>query len=99
MKQNIGLNAKIDDNVKLFYPPMNEHSRRIPTKIGNNCVIRSGTVIYCDVDIGDNFQTGHNVLVRETTFIGDNVRLGTGTIVENKCIIRDNVNIFYYFIV
>lgn len=93
MKQNIGLNAKIDNNVQLFYPSVNEIIRKYPTRIGNNCIIRSGTVIYCDVTIGNDFQTGHNVLVRESTYIGDNVKLGTGTIIENKCIMGNDINI------
>lgn len=34
-------------------------------KIGDNALIRSGTVIYSGVNIGKNFKTGHNVLIRE----------------------------------
>lgn len=33
--------------------------------IGINPIIRSNSVIYNDVEIGDNFKTGHNVLIRE----------------------------------
>ncbi len=31
--------------------------------IGKNAVIRSGAIIYCAVVIGDNFQSGHNVVI------------------------------------
>jgi len=32
------------------------------TTIGNNAVIRTFSVIYADVVIGDDFKTGHGVL-------------------------------------
>ena len=56
-------------------------------------LIRSGTVIYPNVCVGDNFETGHNVLIRDPTHIGNNVRVGTGTIIEGDVTIGDNVNI------
>jgi len=43
------------------------------TIIGDHEILRSGTVIYCDVEIGDNFQTRHNVLIQEKTTIGSDV--------------------------
>lgn len=30
--------------------------------IRKDAVLRSGTILYCDVVIGDNFSTGHNVI-------------------------------------
>ena len=38
-----------------------------PPVIGNNYTIRSNSIIYNDVVIGDNFRTGHNVVIRENT--------------------------------
>jgi acetyltransferase-like isoleucine patch superfamily enzyme len=62
-------------------------------KLGNGGILRSGTILYVGVIAGDNFRTGHNVLVREHTTIGNNVLLGTNTVVENLCKIGDNVSI------
>jgi acetyltransferase-like isoleucine patch superfamily enzyme len=56
-------------------------------------VIRSGTIIYCDVMIGDNFQSGHNVMIREKTRIGNHVAIGTATIIEGNTIIGDEVSL------
>jgi len=56
-------------------------------------VLRSGGIIYCDVTIGDTFQCGHNILIREETSIGDNVAVGTATVIEGNCLIGDFVNI------
>lgn len=89
----IGLNAKIDDDVKIGYPLFCASSELKYPIIGDNCIIRSGTIIYCDVVIGDNFKTGHNVLIRESTLIGDNVLIGTATIIDGRCIIEDNTKI------
>ena len=61
--------------------------------IGKNCLIRSGTVIYSDVRIGNNFKTGHNVLIREHTEIGDDVLIGTNSVVDGNCKIGNRVSI------
>ncbi|MGB9978402.1 acyltransferase [Methanobacterium sp.] len=61
--------------------------------IGKNSTIRSNTVIYDDVKIGNDFKTGHNVLIREKTNIGNNVLVGTNTVVEGSCKIGNNVSI------
>ena len=53
-----------------------------PVLFDDNAYVRSGTVIYCNVRIGKNFQTGHNVLIRENTVIGDHVTVGTGTVID-----------------
>ena len=52
--------------------------------IGRGCVIRSFTIVYEMVRIGDNVETGHHVLIREETVVGDNVRIGTGTIIDGR---------------
>jgi acetyltransferase-like isoleucine patch superfamily enzyme len=61
--------------------------------IGENSIIRSGTIIYEHVDIGDNFEGGHWILIRENTTIGKNVRIGTNTVIDGHVKIGDNVNI------
>ena len=61
--------------------------------IGRDAVLRSGTIIYCDVLIGDAFQTGHNVLIREKTTIGDRVAIGTAAVIEGDCMIGDDVRL------
>jgi UDP-3-O-[3-hydroxymyristoyl] glucosamine N-acyltransferase len=37
--------------------------------IGDNALIRSGSIIYSKVKIGNGFRTGHNILIRENTEI------------------------------
>lgn len=62
-------------------------------EIGKDSIIRSGTVIYSNVKIGNKLRTGHNVLIRENTAIGDNVVVGTNSVIDGDCKIGNNVNI------
>jgi acetyltransferase-like isoleucine patch superfamily enzyme len=61
--------------------------------IGKGCTVRSGTVIYSGAEIGDNFRSGHNVLIRENTKIGDNVLVGTSSVIDGDCQIGNDVSI------
>lgn len=55
-----------------------------PTIIGDNVIIRSGTVIYSGVTIGNNFDCSHNVLIRENCTIGDFVYIKADTVVMKQ---------------
>jgi len=61
--------------------------------IGEASIIRSGAVIYSGVRIGDNFRSGHNILIRENSEIGDNVLVGTNSVIDGDCKIGSNVSI------
>ncbi|MBO3769365.1 MAG: DapH/DapD/GlmU-related protein [Thermoproteota archaeon] len=63
------------------------------TRIGSMCFIRSGSIIYEDVLIGNNLTTGHNVLIREGSRIGENCLIGTGTMLDGSVKIGNNVKI------
>lgn len=63
-----------------------------PLIIGENALIRSENVIYGDTIIGNNFQSGHKVTIRECTHIGNNVRLGTLSDVQGYCEIGNYVS-------
>jgi len=61
--------------------------------IGENARIRSGSVIYGGSEIGDNLQTGHNVVIREKNLIGDNFRVWNNSVVDYGCVIGNNIKI------
>ncbi len=90
MRAEIGEGSIVDDMavVGLKYK---ENSQ--PPKIGKNAVIRAWSIIYDDVVIGDNFATGHFVLIRERTKIGNGVLVGTLSIIDGYCKIGDNTRI------
>ncbi|MBU3213958.1 N-acetyltransferase [Clostridium estertheticum] len=64
-----------------------------PLIIGENSLIRTENVIYGDSVIGENFQSGHKVTIRENTKIGDNVRVGTLSDIQGYCEIGNYVGI------
>lgn len=61
--------------------------------LGNNALVRSGSIIYSHVRIGNNFKSGHRVLIRENTEIGHNVLVGTDSVIDGNCRIGNNVSI------
>jgi acetyltransferase-like isoleucine patch superfamily enzyme len=91
----VGKGAQIFEPVTLGFPSRDKMGQTgfTGTTIGKNAVIRSGTIIYCDVIIGDNFQSGHNVMIREKTTIGNRVAIGTSAVIEGNTIIGDEVSL------
>jgi acetyltransferase-like isoleucine patch superfamily enzyme len=91
----IGENAQIFEPVTIGFPSRENIGKTgfSGTTIGHHAVLRSGTIIYCDVIIGDNFQSGHNTLIREKTRIGDRTAIGTATIIDGNTRIGNDVSL------
>lgn len=86
----VGANAEIDADVTIGY----EHQPNAePPVLGDRAVVRSGSIIYTDVEIGDDLITGHDVLIREETTIGDSVIVGTQTVIDGKTTIGSDVSL------
>ena len=94
-KNSVGKGAQIFEPVTLGFPSRDVMGKTgFPgTTIGENAVIRSGTILYCDVTIGNHFQSGHNVMIREKTQIGNRVGIGTSVVIEGNTIIGDDVSL------
>ena len=90
---SFGKNAQIGYYVVIGVPPRGSKEGELRTIIGMQAVIRSHTVIYGGNKIGDNFQTGHNVLIREKNRIGNNVSIGSNSVIEHHVEIADNVRL------
>lgn len=90
---NIGQNFFVGEFVLIGAPAQGNKPGKVETIIGENAIIRSHTVIYAGNVIGDNFETGHGVNIRENNRIGNNVGIGTHSIVEHDVEIRDGVRI------
>jgi len=92
VKIKVGRGSKIDADVILGYP-----TGRTITKtgviLGPCALIRSGSVIYESVKIGERLQTGHHVVIREENEIGDWVEIWTNTVIDYGCTIGNNVKI------
>ena len=68
-----------------------EHHYSHPLSIGSNALIRSGSILYAGSQIGDGFQTGHQVTIREKARIGCNVSVGTLSDIQGNCTIGNYV--------
>jgi acetyltransferase-like isoleucine patch superfamily enzyme len=71
----------------------NEIRSKSLTSIGRGCVIRSGSIIYSNVKIGDHVAFGHNVMVREDVTIGNKTKIGTNSVVDGKSKIGSSVSV------
>jgi len=91
----IGKEARIFEPVTLGFPSReNLGKATFPgTTVGDHAVLRSGTIIYCDVVIGNYFQSGHNTLIREKTRIGDRTAIGTATVIDGNTTIGSDVSL------
>lgn len=88
----LGEDVEYDPNVLLGYRPGREIDD-LTLRIGPRACIRSGTVVYAGTTIGADFQTGHNVVVREQCQIGDHVSIWNHTTIDYGCHIGNNVKI------
>jgi acetyltransferase-like isoleucine patch superfamily enzyme len=90
----IGLGTMIAGNVVIGFPVEKSlRTLKLPSKfdahiydtvskgskVGKNCIIRSGTIIYETTEIGDKVRTGHNVLIREGSTVGDESLVGSSS--------------------
>lgn len=87
----IGANCIIGEELMDFCIDRKYHKH--PLSIGKNSIIRSGSIIYGDSQIGDSFQTGHQVTIREKTIIGNNVSIGTLSDIQGSCEIGNYVRL------
>lgn len=90
---DLGAGHEISEWVIIGEPPRGVSPGDLATRIGTDAVIRSSTVIYAGNVIGDRFQTGHGVLIREENRIGNDVSIGSHSVVEHHVEIGDGARI------
>lgn len=69
----------------------NSEKKNSILEIGEESLIRSGSIIYADTTIGTHFQTGHRVTIREKSIIGNYVSVGTLSDIQGFCEIGNYV--------
>ena len=89
----LGKNVKVEEFAIIGRPPMGRKDGELETVIGDDSLIRSGTVIYAGTVTGKGFATGHGALVRENNRIGNDVSIGSHAVVERDSLISDGVRI------
>jgi acetyltransferase-like isoleucine patch superfamily enzyme len=88
----LGKGCVVDIGVTLGYPAARGKNTD-KVLIGDGARIRSGTVIYGGVMIGNNLQTGHNVVIREENEIGDGFNIWNNAVIDYGCKIGKGVKI------
>lgn len=94
-KIKISKPSKIGEYVLIGVLPTSTPAQKKEQKvvIGKNALLRSHTIIYSDVQIGEHFTTGHGVLVREKTRIGNHVSIGSGSTLQHEVKVGNYVRI------
>lgn len=89
----IGRGAKIDPYVTLNAITGRRGTPLRELQVGAGARIRSGSVLYAGTQIGADFETGHNVVIREENLIQDQVSIWNNTTVDYGCRIGRRVKI------
>lgn len=88
----VGRGCLIDESAHLAVRPARQIAHLI-LRIGRDSIVRSGSVLYAGSTIGDGFETGHNVVVREENQIGSGVKIWNNSVIDYGCTIGDRVKI------
>lgn len=64
-----------------------------PARVGSHGILRRGTIVYGDVDIGDFFQSGHQAVIRARVRIGNHCTLLHHAVLEGIVRMGDGVRI------
>jgi bifunctional N-acetylglucosamine-1-phosphate-uridyltransferase/glucosamine-1-phosphate-acetyltransferase GlmU-like protein len=80
-----------DAGVEIGYPTARTVDPELT--LGPDARLRSGTVLYAGSRIGERFESGHHVVVREQCEIGDDVSVWSNTVIDYGCRIGNDVKI------
>ena len=86
----IGENTIIEDDVIVG---MEYHPECGKAIIGENSILRAGTIIYGDVKTGAYFQSGHHTVIRARVEMGDYCTITNGAVIEGMVKMGDSVRL------
>jgi UDP-3-O-[3-hydroxymyristoyl] glucosamine N-acyltransferase len=86
----LGDGVQVDEFCVIGHPT---GTARPPLRVGAGSLVRSHSVLYEGATLGERFESGHHVLVRENTRAGVNLRLGGQCMVQGDCSIGDYVRL------
>lgn len=88
----LGDNIRIDDHSVIGKQPMRAANTAVtkdqelaPTRIGSDCIIGTGAIIYRGAEIGRKVMVADLATVRENVAVGDFTIIGRGVAIENSC--------------
>lgn len=77
----IGAGSILGEYLMDFYK--DKTNKVYPLVIGENCLIRTGNIIYGGTVIGDNFESGHKVIIENNCNISSDVRIQNNVIIHS----------------
>lgn len=83
--------ARLRSSIEEGRPPAIEEGEG--AVIGENVIIRSGTVVYEKAVLGDGVETGHGAVIREETVVGEGSLIGTHAVIDGRVRIGRGVRI------
>ncbi len=86
----IGEGNIIESNVQIGF---RYHPECGPARIGKHGILRSGTIIYGDVEAGDYLQTGHYAVIRAIVEMGDYCTVCNHSVLEGLIRLGSGVRI------
>jgi acetyltransferase-like isoleucine patch superfamily enzyme len=89
----LGDQTTVEPPCVLGKPPRGAKPGELELVIGSRGIIRPFTTLYAGTRIGDDFQTGQGVSIREDNRIGNRVSVGTNSVLEFGNRIGDRVRI------
>jgi len=78
----LGPGAAVDPTCVLGSVPRGASPGGRELRVGSDAVLRAFSVLYGGTTIGDRFQSGQGVSIREDNVIGDDVSIGTNAVLE-----------------
>jgi acetyltransferase-like isoleucine patch superfamily enzyme len=100
----VGPDCILGEPITVFYK--NKEGYENPTlSVGKNSIIRSHSILYAGSRIGESFQTGHHVTIRERTQIGRHCSVGTYGDIQGEvqigdyCRFHSNVHISQFTVI
>ena len=89
----LGSGVVIEDFCIIGTPYASCEESDLETVIGDDALVRAGTIIYAGNKIGNGFQTGNKANIRECNTIGDRVSIGTLSVVEHHVTVESGVRV------
>lgn len=89
----VGSHCVLGEPTAEYYRPDDGTRELVPCVIGEGGLVRSHTVVYSGVTIGDGLRTGHRVTVREGSVIGRDVQIGTMSDLQGDLSVGDHVRL------
>jgi len=89
----VGAHTIVEPNVQIG---LRYHADCGRATIGDHGIVRSGTIIYGDVQLGDYFQSGHHAVIRARVTAGDYFALGNQSVLEGLVEVGEGARLMHH---